>query len=139
MATSCAAARSLASRTSRLRRIDGGLRLDPVGGQEGQTLREEVVAAVAVGDVDDVALLADLVDVGAQDELHASSSVAPTVSSTGSVGVELLDRDVLADERFDVLDAVVAAASARCRGPAGRDRARGDRRARRRASVHASA
>ena len=74
VATSWAAARSLASRTSRLWRILAAWASTPSARHEGQPLGQEEVAAVAVGHVDDVALLADLGDVGPEHQLHDSSS-----------------------------------------------------------------
>ena len=65
-----AASRSLASRMSRDRRILAAWSTAPARGHEGQAARQQVVAAVAVGDLDDVAALAQPVDVGAQDDLH---------------------------------------------------------------------
>ena len=50
-----------------------------VGGRQREALRHQVVAGVAVGHVDDVALLADAVDIGAQDHLHVSSPVLEPV------------------------------------------------------------
>src|SRR5690606_12265359 len=63
----------------------GRLLGDPGGGPEGQALRHEEVPGVAVRHVDDVALLADLVEVGPQHDLHdVSSSVVAVPASTSA-------------------------------------------------------
>ena len=72
-----AASRSLASRRSRARRILAAWSTAPSRGHEGQAARQQVVAAVAVGDVDDVAALAEAVEVAAQDDLHQPLVLAP--------------------------------------------------------------
>ena len=60
-----------------------GLRDDALGRLHRQTTRHQVVARVAVGHLEEVALLAERVDVFAEDDLHAS---APSVSiSTTSI------------------------------------------------------
>src|SRR5690606_17156579 len=65
-----------------------GLGLGTLGGDEREPLRQEEVAGVAVGDVADVALVADAVDIGAQNDLHSSPpSVVSSVSIVSSTEV----------------------------------------------------
>ena len=47
-----------------------GLSFDPGGGHHGQALRHEVVPGVAGGHLHEVALVAEVVDVGPQHDLH---------------------------------------------------------------------
>ena len=51
-----------------------GLLLDARGRAQREPARHEEVAGVAVGDVDDVALLADVLDIGTQHDLHHASA-----------------------------------------------------------------
>src|SRR5207248_960990 len=60
------------------------LRLHPPRRQQRLAFGNQVVAAEAVGDVDDVALLADVLDVGAEDNFHSASSAAGTSMSSRS-------------------------------------------------------
>ena len=77
--------RSAASLMSRERRMPSAWASAPARGLEGQPAGQEEVAAVAVGDVDDVALVADALDVGAEDDAHqASTSAVSTPSPANS-------------------------------------------------------
>ena len=67
-----------------------GLLLDARGRAQREPARHEEVAGVAVGDVDEVALLADVLDVGAQHDLHHASS--PSSRSSAIVGAVDVDR-----------------------------------------------
>ena len=73
-AIACAASRSCRSRASRLRRIASACFCTPEVARNARPRGHEEVAGVAVGDVDDVALLADVLDIRAQDDLHQDSS-----------------------------------------------------------------
>src|SRR5204862_6742834 len=61
-----------------------GLLLVAAGRFEREALGNEIVAAVAVGDVDDVALLAHVGEVGTEDDLHSSSPSSSTSSTSTS-------------------------------------------------------
>src|SRR5690606_16316771 len=61
-----------------------GLRLGARGGLDGPTGREEQVAGVAVGHVDDLTLGADAVDVGVEDDAHQASTSSVSVSGVGT-------------------------------------------------------
>ena len=54
-----------------------------VGGDEGVALRQQEVAGVAVGDLDDVAALAKTLAIGAEDDLHAHASTVSSLSTCG--------------------------------------------------------
>src|SRR5262249_43266390 len=65
-----------------------GLLVDAVGGGDGLARRDQHVAGKAVSHVDDVAALADVVDIRAKNDFHssspASSSASPTASASSS-------------------------------------------------------
>src|SRR5438105_10854422 len=61
-----------------------GLLLTAGGCLQRQAARHEVVARVAVGDVHDVALVAEIFDIGADDDLHSSPSSSAAVTSASS-------------------------------------------------------
>src|SRR5204863_5789150 len=54
-----------------------GLLLHARGRAQGEPARHEEVARIAVGDVDDVALLPDVLDVLPKNDLHAASTSGP--------------------------------------------------------------
>src|SRR5262249_27512320 len=61
-----------------------GLLHDALGRLHRETTRHEVVAGEAVGDLDEITLAADVLDVVAQDNLHGCSSTVPGASGTAS-------------------------------------------------------
>jgi hypothetical protein len=88
-ATTSADSRSLASLQVPGPAHGAGLGRHPVGRHDGVTLGQQVVAGVSVGDVDDVASLAHLVEIGAQHDSHLRLHL---VSATPSLVGATLDR-----------------------------------------------